>query len=177
MLVTNRFTGSCPFSCFSDGGMRRGKILGAEAVISATGVAENGKGACSTSAAVGSADPEKTIFLGSAFAIARLKPFRLFLFDRLAIMIVGTTVVEDGAGSGGRSDLVPRGMSFTLDGSAWAARRSYVFLRLLRAFLFCVVALPWPGGTWLTMLLNEHESADSPGDEISANLRTDGFSV
>ena len=42
---------------------------------------------------------------------------------------------------------VPRGMSFTVAGSAVSARRSYIFLRRRRMLRLCVEGLPSPGGT------------------------------
>ena len=79
-----------PLSCYSDGGMRRGKLSGAVAVTSVTDMEV--KGSAKAAGLLIDADSsglENTIFLGKVDAMACLKPFRLFLFERLAIMNVG----------------------------------------------------------------------------------------
>ena len=119
------FGGSRPCSCSSDGGISRGKRFGAaETTSTASADAKGSSSVCSSSTTpliAGMSSDENTIFLGVLDAIACLNPLRLFLFDKLAIMIVcctSTVCAADGSATFGKRSLRPSGTSFAFVGSS-----------------------------------------------------------
>lgn len=171
------FDGSSPLSCFSEGGTRRGKLLGAAVTTSDDDIDANGSVVVVSafSGMGGSSTAANTIFFGSADAMACLNPFRLFLFERLAIMIVGcsTCTCEEvadasgsevaGTGPASRYNagiLAPNGMLLTSRllslATSGAAERSCCCFRLRRIFLFFVATFPLPGRTWVLEALDKH---------------------